>query len=75
MKPTPAQLKITKAQSDVFEILKKRERKGLTSTASDISAEWGNRSKCYVYRVVQVLVDARLVERYSRRYYKVNLQT
>lgn len=43
----------------------------MTTTSGDLSKAWGDKERSYVYRVLKVLTDKGLVERYSQRYYKL----
>lgn len=67
----PAALGLTDAQNNAYRILQNRQARGLTTTSSDVAEEWGDKDRSYVYRVLKALCDKGMVERYSRRYYKL----
>lgn len=69
----PAIYGLTDAENEVYQIICDSEinqRKTITTAA--IQEAWQQRNRTYVYRIVQGLIDKKLVERYSKIYYRLN---
>ena len=67
----PAAAGLTDAQSKALCILTNRQTKGLTTTPGDLAKDWKGKHRSYAYKVLKVLCDKKLVERYSTKYYKL----
>ena len=69
--PNPAELGLTGAEHEVFQIVSKRQAAGKTITSGDVAAAWGGKNRSYTYRVLKSLMNKGLIEQYSQRYYKL----
>lgn len=67
---SPSELSLTEAETKVLKVITALEEKGETITAASIRKKWP-KTRSYVYKVVTALIEKKLVERYTVRYYRL----
>lgn len=67
----PAALGLTDAQNEIYNIIVRRQGNSLTTTAGDIREEYRDRDRSWIYRILQALIKKKLVETYSRNFYRL----
>lgn len=68
----PVDLQLTAVQSGVYSILLARHQSGQLTTRADIETALGGKDKSWICRILRVLSEKGLIERYQQRYYKIS---
>jgi len=67
----PVDLCLTPTQHKAYLFIAKRHAAGQITKRSDIQAALNNVDRAWICRIIDVLIDRGLVERYKQRYYKL----
>jgi len=70
VKTNPVTLGLSEAEGEFLALLTSRQNKGTRTTTADI-AKKKDKSRSYVWAVLNSLCNKKLVERYNHKYYRL----